>query len=224
MLSREGLIMRKSIYLLIYLFCTASLAIFPLWAESEGRSVDLDWYKTQFGSGGTGNCGPAVAAMAIHWATGQDISVREVRNEIGEPNGSRATSLDHQKWVIGRHGVKTAYTWVRSAQGLSGILKRGNIVIIWIHTGKIRVPKGDVTKTREGRYYPDECGHYIILHDVSPDGEFFIVHDPAPGDWATNTVRYPGGGMLGRNRYFPVSEVWASLMQKRVLEVYKKKQ
>jgi hypothetical protein len=215
--------MRKLVLLLAFLFWTISLAISPLWAETEGRSVDFDWYKTQFGSGGTGNCGPASAAMAIHWATGRDISVRDVRKEIGEPNGSRATSLDHQKWVIARHGIKAVYTHVSSTEELVGLLKRGNIAILWIHTAKIRMPKGNVAKTREGRYYPDECGHYIILHGVSPDGKFFIVHDPAPGDWATNTVRYPDGGMLGRNRYFSVSEVWASLKQKRVIEVYRKK-
>ncbi len=215
--------MRKSVFLWILLFCTVSLSISPLWAETEGRSVDFDWYKTQFGSGGTGNCGPASAAMAIQWATGQNTSVREIRNEIGEPNGNRATSLDHQKWVIARHGVKTAYIEVASAQELVGILKRGNIAILWIHTAKIRMAKGNVTDTREGRYYSDECGHYIVLHGVSPDGEFFVVHDPVPGDWALNTVRYPDGGMLGRNRYFPVSEVWASLMQKKVIEVYRKK-
>jgi hypothetical protein len=191
-------------------------------AETDGRAVGFDWYKTQFGSGGTGNCGPACAAMAVHWATGKTISVWEVRNQIGEPNGSRATSLEHQKWVITKNAVKCRFAAVKSVADLVAIVKRGHIAIIWIHTGKISMPKGNVALTKLGRYYPDECGHYIVVHGLSADGRFFVVHDPAPGDWATNTVRYPDGGMLGRNRYFAVSEVWASLMQKRVIEVLRR--
>ena len=212
--------MQILLFLIILVYPTFLSTTSPLWAESEGDSVDSGWYKTQFGTGGMGNCGPTSAAMAIHWATGRDISVRQVRDAIGEPNGSRATSLNHQKWVIQKYGVLAEFTRVSSVGELRSIIERGHIAILWIHTRKISMPTGDVTSTRKGRYYPDECGHYIVLKGLSPDGEYFIVHDPAPGDWATNTVRYPDGGMLGRNRHFPVSEVWASLMERRVIEVH----
>ncbi len=217
--AKEGIFMQLRFIIVIGLFGILSQAI---WAETNGQAVDYDWYKTQFGTGGTGNCGPTCAAMAIHWAMGRNISVMEVRNQIGEPNGSRATSLEHQKWVITKNGVKSRFTKLRVVTDLAEIVKRGNIAIIWIHTGKIGMPKGNVTLTRRGRYYFDECGHYIVLHGLSEDERYFIVHDPAPGDWATNTVRYPDGGMLGKSRYFPVSEVWASLMQKRAIEVYRR--
>jgi hypothetical protein len=214
-------VMRMLVFLIVLFYPTVFQTVPPLWAESEGQSSDFYWYKTQFGTGGTGNCGPACAAMAIHWATGRDISVRKIRDEIGEPNGSRATSLALQKWIIEKHGVKAEYIWPNSAAQLLTVVKRGNIALLWIHTGKISMSKGDVTKTRKGRYYPDECGHYIVLKGLTSDGDYFIVHDPAPGDWATNTVRYPDGGRLGVNRYFAVSEVWESLMERKVIEVYK---
>jgi hypothetical protein len=188
-------------------------------SDSKENHRDFDWYKTQFGTGGTGNCGPACAAMAIYWAKGENISVRKMRDEIGDPYGNRATTLANQKWAIENHGVPTRYTYPESVRDLKEIIRRGHIAILWIHTGRISKPKGDVTQTKIGRYYDDECGHYVVLKGMSPNERYFIIHDPIPGDWRTNTVRYDDGGMLGRNRYFPVTEVWSSLMERKVVEV-----
>jgi hypothetical protein len=189
------------------------------WSDAEQGQEDFDWYKTQFGTGGTGNCGPACVAMAIYWATGKDISVRQIREEIGEPHGNRATTLEDQLRAIENHGVRAEYGYPRSIDDIVDIIRDGGIAILWIHTGEIRKPEGDVTRTRVGRYYEDECGHYIVIKGYSPDRQYFIVHDPIPGDWATNTVRYPDGGMLGENRFFSVSEIWNSLMERKVIEI-----
>ena len=188
--------------------------------EIRGSHREYDWYKTQFGTGGTGNCGPACAAMVIHWATGGDVTVRTIREEIGKPNGSRATSLAHLKRAVDRHGVRAQYTVLSSPGELRALVDRGSVAILWIHTGRIRKPQGDVTRTVKGRYYDDECGHYIVLKGYTDNG-YFIVHDPIPGDWTTNTVRYPDGSMLGRNRWFHAPELWRSLMDRRVIEVFR---
>ena len=201
------------------------LALLPasrLCAETCETGRSYDWYKTQFGTGGTGNCGPACVAMAIFWATGADVSVRKVREEIGEPGGNRATSLAHQKMVLDARGVRAEYTFVASVEDLRAVVDRGRIAILWIHTGRLGKPSGDVTQTNRGRYYDDECGHYIVLKGYTEDGDgdWFIVHDPIPGDWTTNTVRYPDGSMLGRSRWFKANEVWSSLMERKVIEIH----
>ena len=177
-----------------------------------------DWYKTQFGTG-LGNCGPACAAMAIHWATGEPVTVEQIRDQIGEPNGSRATSLVHQKDAIDAFDVTAVYTVVREALDILRIVDSGGIAILWIHTGALSKTPGDPTATRSGRYYEDECGHYIVVRGYTPDRKNLIVHDPIPGDWATNTLRYPDGGMLGRDREYPLDEVWEGLKSLKVIEI-----
>ncbi len=188
-------------------------------AETAEAAAGFDWYKTQFGTGGLGNCGPACAAMAIYWATGQDISVRRIRAEIGATGGGRATNLAQQKQAIDDHEVSCVYTELAAIQGLRDIIDRGNIAVLYIHTAPLSRTPGNVTRTRVGRYYADECGHYIVVKGYTVDERYFICHDPIPGDWATNTVRYPDGSMLGRNRYYSAADVWAALRSRRVVEV-----
>jgi hypothetical protein len=186
--------------------------------QSREILVDFDWYKTQYGTG-LGNCGPAAAAMAVHWATGADVSVEEIRDDIGEPNNSRAVSLDHLKTAIDGRGVPSRYTEVSSVEELHGVIDSGRIAILWIHTGWLSPSEGDVTSTRIGRYYEDECGHYIVLKGYTLDDQYFITYDPIPGGWYTNDKRYVDGTMLGKDRYYPVPEVWKSLKSRRIIVV-----
>ena len=210
--------MKQRIYLIVNLVVLA--AVGPgLMAQSNEATAGIDWYKTQFGTGGLGNCGPAAAAMGVYWATLTDISVRQVRTEIGDTKYGRATSLAQQKTVLDNHAVANSYTELSSIQSLVDIIDRGNIAILWIHTGPLEKPSGDKTATRIGRYYEDEVGHYIVAKGYTASKMYFVCHDPIPGDWATNTTRYPDGSMLGNNRHYAGAELWASLMSKKVIEI-----
>ncbi len=197
-----------------------------LWAqggEIRESEAEFEWYKTQFGTG-PGNCGPAVAAMAIYWSTGKDVSIEQVREEIGEPNNSRAVSLDHLKWALDKNGVSSMFREVESILDLRKIIDGDRIAILWIHTGWLTEEKGDTTATRIGRYYEDECGHFVVLKGYTMDDRYFVTHDPIPGDWLTNTIRYPDGSMLGKDRYYDVSELWQSLKVIRVIDVSRREE
>ena len=178
-----------------------------------------EWYKTQWATG-LGNCGPACAAMAVHWATGEPVTVQELRDHIGEPNGSRATSLDHQKDAIVAFNVAAEYVRLNEASDILRIVDNGHIAILWIHTGFLTKTSGDPTTDRLGRYYEDECGHYVVVLGYTQDRMNLIVHDPIPGDWSSNSRRYRDGSMLGMGRHYPLAEVWESLKSPRVIEIY----
>lgn len=65
---------------------------------------DLDWYRTQFGTG-VGNCGPALVSMAILWARGIDVGVQNICREIGYPRPDGGLSLEDLQRPLTRHGV-----------------------------------------------------------------------------------------------------------------------
>lgn len=227
---RSGCRLRTQRKLLPALLMTmACLASFAQSGQAEGApppspagireaSAEFDWYKTQFGTG-LGNCGPASAAMAAYWSTGRDVSVEDVREDIGEPNNSRAVSPDHLQAVLDAMGVPSRYVQLDSIGDMYAVIDSGGIAVLWIHTGWLTHAEGDTASTRIGRYYEDKCGHYVVLKGYTLDDRYFIVHDPIPGDWYTNEKLYPDGTMLGRDRYYAVEELWKSLKAQNVIVV-----
>lgn len=179
-----------------------------------------DWYKTQFKTGFNGNCGPACVAMAIHWAKADNVSVKQIRDEIGMPIKSGAIGFNHMFGPFRTHKTNAFYSNITSKEDFFRIVDRGNIAIFVYHTGKISKTAGNKTTDFVGRYYPDTTGHYSIIKGYTLDKRYFIVYDPIPGDWRENTVRYSDGeSMLGRNRYYLVDELMSSLRDSQVVEV-----
>jgi hypothetical protein len=176
-----------------------------------------NWYKTQFGTGILGNCGPAVVAMASYWASGIDTSVATIRSEIGLPYANGAINFENMLPSLRKRNVDYIFRQVRSAADIRAVVDRGNIGIILIHTGRIgKNQSGGLT----GRYYSDSTGHYVILKGYTLDGRYFIVYDPIPSDWNTNSRRYEDGvSMLGRNRFYSVDQVMRALRRARVMEI-----
>jgi len=181
---------------------------------------DAEWYKTQFNTGLNGNCGPACVGMGIHWGTGIDIGVRNVRQQIGMPSKDGAIGFNHMLNIFRRYKVKVRMQALHSAQDIRNIIDDGQIAIILIHSGKIGRAKGYIRKRMFDRYYDDSVGHYIIVKGYSLDGEYFVVYDPIPGDWATNSVRYDDGvSMIGKNRYYSSKQVFDALKTPMVLVI-----
>jgi hypothetical protein len=55
-------------------------------------------------------------------------------------------------------------------------------------------------------------GHYIVIKGYSLDGEYFVIYDPIPSDWSSNSFRYGDElSMIGQNRYYPAGELIRSL-------------
>jgi LysM repeat protein len=183
---------------------------------------DINWYKTQFGTGIRGNCGPATVAMASYWSSGLDTPVTSIRSEIGMPHSNGAISFEHMFKPFQTRGVSYRLIELSAAENLKAIIDRGNIGIILINTAYIDRAAGDARTNFIGRYYRDITGHYVVVKGYTLDGRYFIVYDPIPSDWTSNRSRYKDGiSMLGRNRYYSTTQIIRALKKPLVLEVKK---
>jgi hypothetical protein len=180
---------------------------------------DVDWYKTQYGTG-IANCGPALVSMAILWARGKDIPVQQIRAEIGYPNDDGGTSFDDLGGSLGRHGVSYRSPTLSSPRDLVSILDHGHLAFVLIQSGDIQKVKGDPTANLVGRYYDDDEGHYVLVKGYSLDWNYFVVYDPYPVDWESNSLRYADEvTMIGKNRYYSAPQLFDALKTRMVIEV-----
>ena len=182
---------------------------------------DLNWYKTQHGTGLNGNCGPASIAMGIQWARGLDIPVRTLRTEIGMPYEDGSITFRNMIDTFRRYKVTAKLRTVSKVGEIRQIIASGKPVIILLHTSKLERNKGKIQTNVFGRYYTDEVGHYMIIKGFSEDGKYFAVYDPIPGDWYLNSIRYSDGvSMIGKNRYYPADEVFGALKTRAIVVIY----
>ena len=187
----------------------------------HAQQRDYDWYKTQFGTGILGNCGPSTIAMVSHWATGVNTSVATIRSEIGMPFSNGAVNFEHMVKPLRRRGIQFLLRSVSSERDIMNAIDRGNIAIALIHTSQIEKTKGNRSENLVGRYYSDSVGHYVIIKGYTLDKRYFIVYDPIPSDWSSNRTRYADGvSMLGKNRYYPVKQVMRALRRGQMFEIY----
>jgi len=180
---------------------------------------NFDWYRTQFNTGTTSNCGPASASMAIGWGTGRYFPVSSVRQAVGW-KGEGGTSFDELIGVIKSQGVTPAVRPLRTMQHIKEVIDSGSIAIILFHTSGVRAITQNPATDLFGKYYNDSTGHYIVVKGYSLDDEYLVIHDPIPSDWGANSFRYGDGiSMIGRNRYYPASELLGSLRRGEMIVI-----
>lgn len=180
---------------------------------------DMDWYLTQWNTATLSNCGPAVTAMAVQWARGLPVDVVTVRGLMGwEGNG--ATSLQDMGQVLNYYAVGWKSTVLAGPRQLFDILDSGHLVAVsYDMAGLAEV--ADPAHNLLGQHYSDQGGHYLILKGYSLDRRYVVVYDPIPSDWGSNSRRYGDGHtMLGRNRYFPVDQLWPALRSRNCIEIF----
>jgi hypothetical protein len=198
---------------------TVSVFVSPFPSYQVGRD-DLDWYKTQYGTG-IANCGPALVSMAILWARGIDTTVDRIRAEIGWPYEDGATSYDDLRSALSRHGVRFSSPYITANRALYSLLDRGHIAFVLLQSGMIDKAQGNPAANMVGRYYDDDEGHYVIVKGYSLDHRFLVVYDPYPVDWESNSLRYGDGvTQIGKDRYYPTDQVFAALKTREVIEIY----
>jgi hypothetical protein len=185
----------------------------------DNAMSNFNWYRTQFNTGTTSNCGPASASMAIGWGTGKYFPVSSVRQAVGW-QGVGGTSFDELLKVINSQGVPAGIQPLRTVQNLIDVIDSGSIAIILFHTDGVRSTRQNPAADLFGKYYNDSTGHYIVVKGYSLSGEYLVIHDPIPSDWGTNSFRYGDEiSMIGRNRYFLASEVLRSLRRAEMIVV-----
>jgi len=197
----------------VYLFVS------PIPARQVGRE-DVDWYKTQYGTG-YANCGPAVVSMAIFWSRGLDIPVQAIRDEIGYPYDDGAVSFDNLTDALARHRVKFSAPQLAGPDDLRKILDRGHLAVVLIQSGDIQKVRGNPVTNLVGRYYDDDEGHYVLVKGYTLDNGFFVVYDPYPVDWESNSLRYGDDvSPIGKNRFLPADQLFDALKTQVVIEVW----
>ena len=196
-----------------------SVFVSPLPSIHTDRE-DFNWYRTQYNTGTSSNCGPSTVSMAIGWATGSYFPVSSARQSIGW-NGNGSTSFEELIKVVLKAGTEAAIVPLRTAQDLRNIIDDGKIAILLFHTSGVTMTRKRAETDLFGKYYDDSVGHYIIVKGYSLDGRYFIVYDPIPSDWNGNTVRYGDEiSMLGRNRYYAADGLLASLRRRDMIAIY----
>jgi PKD repeat protein/LysM repeat protein len=189
----------------------------PIESKHSDRS-DLNWYRTQFNTGTQSNCGPTVASMGISWATGQYVAVSTVRHDVGW-TGNGSTSFEDIMNLMKKYRANSRLVRAYAVQDVIDIIDRGNIAIVLYNSGGPKLnkyPESDMF----GRYYYDAVGHYVVIKGYSLDRGYFVVYDPIPSDWGSNSFRYADGiSMIGRNRYYGAQDMFESFRRADVIEV-----
>jgi LysM repeat protein len=196
----------------VYLFVS------PIPSKQIDRA-DVDWYRTQFNTGTQSNCGPSMVSMAIAWARGDYVPVASVREAVGW-HGDGGIGFEDMIRVLAANGVRAELQPVWNAEDIRRIIDQGKIAVFLYNTRSVHRAVGDPTQNLFGSYYTDNVGHYVLIKGYSLDGKWFVVYDPIPSDWASNSARYGDGiSMIGRNRYYAVSDLFATIRLNSVLVV-----
>ena len=194
------------------------LFVSPIPSRQVDRA-DMDWYRTQFNTGTQSNCGPSMIAMAISWAKGEYVPVAQVREVIGW-HGDGGIGFEDMIDVLKSRGVQAQLKPAWSPDDVRKIIDQGQIAILLYNTSSVRRASGDPTQNLFGAYYKDNVGHYVLVKGYSLDRKWFVVYDPIPSDWSSNSVRYTDGiSMIGRNRYYAASELFSTIRVNQVLAV-----
>jgi murein DD-endopeptidase MepM/ murein hydrolase activator NlpD len=187
--------------------------------HADAAQENFNWYRTQFNTGTTSNCGPASASMAIGWSLGKYFPVASVRQAVGW-QGEGGTSFEELLGVIRAEGAAASLQPLRSAQHIKDVIDAGSIAIVLFRTDGVRTSRSDPATDLFGKYYNDTVGHYIVIKGYSLNGEYFVIHDPIPSDWGSNSFRYSDEvSMIGRNRYYAAQELLRSLRRADMIVV-----
>jgi LysM repeat protein len=180
---------------------------------------NFNWYRTQHNTGTTSNCGPASVSMAIGWGAGKYFPVSSVRQAIGwQGNGS--TSFEELLGVIKGQGASASIQPLRSVQDIRNVIDSGSIAIILYRIEGVRRTAADPGLDLFDAYYTDHGGHYVVIKGYSLNGDYFVIHDPIPSDWAYNSSRHGDEiSMIGRNRYYSAAEVLRSLRRNEMIVI-----
>ena len=181
----------------------------------------LNWYRTQHNTGTYSNCGPSVVSMSIAFSTGAYVPVSQIRQFVGwRTEADGGTSLGDLLGGMVRHGVPAAFRVIESEDDLFRIVDSGNVAVVLYRSGGISRTSGDPRIDPVGRFYHENVGHYVVVKGYTRDRRYFIVHDSMPRDWGANAFRQNDGvSMIGRNRFYPVSEIMNAMRTKKIIEV-----
>lgn len=181
-------------------------------AIAQVTIADTYYYRYQ-GSSDSGacagaNCGPAVFAAAIGYATEEWVAIKDVRTYLSGKS-CRGTDYNDAYRVLDNWGVN--YEKTASMKELkAAVSTRDHPVLAILYMGHINagadyLKPASGTAQRYGRFHDYTYGHFVVVKGFSRDGLWVIIDDPYVFDgkaWGF----YKGGGAKGHNRYVKIAE------------------
>lgn len=158
-------------------------------------------------------CGQTCVAMAIQYVREENIPISEIARFVRKGIKDLTNAQDLKKaldnWQVESTPVEDMDTLRRAVQD------RGHIVIAIINMPKMETQGQDYreggTDPREhcDKYVDCNLGHWVVVHGITSDGRWVIVHDPDVFDGGK--YWYSGHLPKGQNRYYRYSEFEAAL-------------
>lgn len=171
--------------------------------ELQGTERAYEWYLSQEGSGPyeAENCGPAVAAMGIHWYDPEQVPSIEYARSRYRPQGGWWYTSDIEA-LFKEYSVPLSYRAYVSPGDLTKVIDQGYIAILCLDTRFIT--PYDEAGSRIGRHYEGDFGHFAIAKGYEKiEGKLYIeVYDP----WNMQSED-EDGTPKGKDRLYPAQEV-----------------
>ena len=185
--------------------------------EETDYEAEFDWYKTQLYPGASGECGPTVVSMVIGWAKQEDVHQSVIRDMLGYrfadiPDLKGSTTYAELRDALKAYDVDARIKTVSDVQEIIDMLDEGRVVIIGQTMSHITMVEGNWKENRVGRHHNYERGHYVILKGLEPEdeSEYFVVYDPL----SNPALKYDNGDLVGKDRLYPVEEVWEAIEER----------
>lgn len=176
--------------------------------ESKSLNRNYDFYRDQNGSGkfAVENCGPAVAAMAVHWAdSGLNASVSAARNLI-KPNGGDWSTSDMVDYLNGANIKHTTIYLSNLSQQIKKCIDRNYVVILCLDMYQVAYNANPIQRTNKF-YLTSHAGwsHFLLVKGYRiVDGTFFLeVYDPN----SKGTLHELTGQPKGKDRYYAADQI-----------------
>ncbi len=178
--------------------------------ETASKSLDrnYEFYREQKGSGlyAVENCGPAVAAMALHWAdSGMNKTVSDARKAILPQGGDWSTSdlIDY----LAAAGIQSTMAYLSNVeQNVKKYIDLNYLLILCLDMHQIKYNANAIEKTN--KFYPtfhSGWSHFLLVKGYRiVDGNFYLeVYDPN----SNGRVHVLSHQPRGKDRYYSADQI-----------------
>jgi hypothetical protein len=154
-------------------------------------------------------CGQTCVAMVIQYVRGQSIPISEIVRYVGKGR-YQFTDVEDLKEALDNWQIES--TNVTDMEAIRrAVQDRGHMVISVVDMSEIETEGSDYEKggtdPREhcSKYISYDSGHWVVVHGITSDGQWVIVHDPDVFD-GNPLYWYSDETPKGKTRYYLYSE------------------
>lgn len=175
---------------------------------SKSLDRNYEFYRDQKGSGlyAVENCGPAVAAMALHWAdSGMNKTVSDARATIKPQGGDWSTSdlIDY----LSAGGIQSSLVYLSNVQqNVKKYIDLNYLLILCLDMHQIKYNANAIERTN--KFYPtfhSGWSHFLLVKGYRiVDGNFYLeVYDSNSNGKVHELSHQP----KGKDRYYAADQI-----------------